>query len=294
MALTDKELRDAASHRGLKLVKSRRRKAGSGDYGKFGLTDAAGAPLFGVGDEGLTASAGEIADYLRRGEASTWAESARVTPKAAASKRSAKASDPQEPPSAIRPRPQGNRTSPPSRRRIAGATEPAKAANARPQSDRGSRSISKPSRVQTQGSPHKAALEIRPARRADADVLADLLTIVGFEGGVPAVRKAVSAAVGRKEPMLVADRAGVVGLLAWTVVRDIVDGAIGRISVIVVNEDDRRKGIGKALYEAAVEEFGKRGIRLVEGMSGIEIRNANGFFRALGLQQASYRFASGI
>lgn len=294
MSLTDEELRDAANHRGLKLVKSRRRKAGSGDYGKFGLTDAAGSPLFGIGDEGLTASAKEIADYLRKGEASTWAESARITPQAKASNRAVKASDPEDSPSAIRPRERRKAASSASSSRVAEATEPASAKTDRPQGERARGSISKPSRIETERSPPKATLEIRPARRGDADVLAGLLAIVGFEGGVPAVRKAMSAAAGRKETMLVADRAGVVGLLAWTVIPDVVDGAIGRISVVVVNEDERRKGIGKALYAAVVDEFGKRGVRLIEGMSDIEIRNANGFFRALGMQQASYRFVSRI
>ena len=36
----DQKLRDMAEHRGLKLLKSRKRKPSSGDYGKFGLTDA--------------------------------------------------------------------------------------------------------------------------------------------------------------------------------------------------------------------------------------------------------------
>ncbi len=48
------------------------------------------------------------------------------------------------------------------------------------------------------------------------------------------------------------------------------------------------------LYGAVVEEFTKRKVRLVEGMSDIEIRNANGFLRALGLRQAGYRFLASL
>ena len=66
-ATRDQTLREMAAHRGFKLVKSRRRKVGAGDYGKYGLTDAGGKPLLGVGDDGLTASLEDIEAFLRKG-----------------------------------------------------------------------------------------------------------------------------------------------------------------------------------------------------------------------------------
>jgi hypothetical protein len=42
----------------------------------------------------------------------------------------------------------------------------------------------------------------------------------------------------------------------------------------------------------ALSEFRKRTVQAVEAMSDIEVRNVNGFYRALGLKQASYRFAT--
>lgn len=71
---TDK-LREMAAHRGLKLVASRRRKPG-GDFGKYGLNDAKGEPVFGIGKDGLAASAGEIEDYLRGAASNAWSKSA--------------------------------------------------------------------------------------------------------------------------------------------------------------------------------------------------------------------------
>lgn len=71
---TDK-LRAMAAHRGLKLVSSRRRKPG-GDFGKYGLSDAKGAAVFGIGKDGLAASAGEIEDYLRGAASNAWSKSA--------------------------------------------------------------------------------------------------------------------------------------------------------------------------------------------------------------------------
>ncbi len=76
----DEELRTSARHRGLRLVKSRRRKAG-GDFGKYGLTDAKGGKLFGFGEDGLTASAGEIETYLRGAMRSDWKAAAKGLPK---------------------------------------------------------------------------------------------------------------------------------------------------------------------------------------------------------------------
>ncbi|MDV3458349.1 cupin domain-containing protein [Sphingomonas sp. HF-S4] len=71
---TDK-LREMAAHRGLRLIGSRRRKLG-GDFGKYGLNDAQGGPVFGIEKGGLIASAEEIEDYLRGMTSSAWSKSA--------------------------------------------------------------------------------------------------------------------------------------------------------------------------------------------------------------------------
>lgn len=72
---TTEKLREMAAHRGLKLVSSRRRKPG-GDFGKYGLHDTKGAPVFGIEKDGLTAGAGEIEDYLRGATSNAWSKSA--------------------------------------------------------------------------------------------------------------------------------------------------------------------------------------------------------------------------
>ncbi|WBO21575.1 GNAT family N-acetyltransferase [Sphingomonas abietis] len=149
-------------------------------------------------------------------------------------------------------------------------------------------------RTAPEAPPPVPKLTIRQARASDAEAVGRLLSTVGFEGDASGARKAIASANARKEPILVAERADVIGILAWTVIADVLAGAVGRISVVVVDEHDRRDGVGKALYEAVVEEFGKRKVGLIEGMSDIEIRNANGFLRALGLRQVSYRFVARI
>lgn len=76
----DEQLRESARNRGLRLVKSRRRKAG-GDFGRYGLKDATGKELFGFGKSGLTAGADEIEDYLRGAMRSDWKEAAKGLPR---------------------------------------------------------------------------------------------------------------------------------------------------------------------------------------------------------------------
>src|SRR6476661_3977475 len=74
-------LREMAENRGCKLVTSRVRTPGRGDYGRFGLKDAkTGKPVLGVGKTGLTATAEEVETYLRGGAASAWKSSVGKAP----------------------------------------------------------------------------------------------------------------------------------------------------------------------------------------------------------------------
>ena len=75
--MANEALREMAAHRGFKLVASRRRKPG-GDFGRFGLKDAGGKPVFGIAKDGLTASAAEIEDYLRGSASRAWGSSAKA------------------------------------------------------------------------------------------------------------------------------------------------------------------------------------------------------------------------
>lgn len=74
MSEQDDALREMARHRGLKLVKSRRRKAG-GDFGKYGLREATGEPAFGIDNDRLTATAEAIEAHLRGAMRADWAGS---------------------------------------------------------------------------------------------------------------------------------------------------------------------------------------------------------------------------
>ncbi|HEX8448831.1 MAG TPA: hypothetical protein VF652_04505, partial [Allosphingosinicella sp.] len=100
----DERLREAAANRGLKLVKSRLRTPGKGDYGRYGLTDQSGAKLLGFGETGLTATFEEIEDYLHKGALSDWKTSLRAAGAGPAPRPKKRKSDP-EPRAARAPAP---------------------------------------------------------------------------------------------------------------------------------------------------------------------------------------------
>ena len=236
MAGPDRDaLREMAANRGLKLVGSRVRTPGKGDYGRYGLTDAAGAKLLGFGRSGLTATAEEIEAYLHKGVAAGWKTSLRAAGGKAKS----------------RP---GKRRPPP---------EP---------------------------EPEPPPLAIRPARPADAAAIAALLAKTRFAAGEAEIAARLPGL--KKEPPLVAERGGVVGFLTWHVTPVLHRPApVGRITRLEVAEGERRGGVGRALVEAACERLRGQGCGLVEVTSLFDLSGAHAFYRELGFERTSYRFA---
>lgn len=295
----DDQLREMAQHRGLKLVKSRRRKPGSGDYGKYGLTDAAGQALLGIGDDGLTASADDIQDYLRTSEQSTWKESAATTPDRPASPEKPQPPTPDDDgddgpvrrrgkrASASRPAPRG-RDEP-----VAEATPRRSPAKARPRPALRLVPKAKPA-PEPPPAPEPApdpVLRIRAATTDDADALAALLSQLSgssLEGAE--VADNLASARKAKAGMVVAELGEIVGCCGWAVVATIHRGAIGRLTALVVDKPHRRRGIGTAMLGAAETALAKAGCHQVEAMSDITINNSHNFFRSLEFEQTSYRF----
>lgn len=285
---SDPELREAARHRGYRLVKSRVKTPGKGDYGKYGLVDAKGAAVFGREKDGpLTTSAAEVAAFLREGSASTWAASVDTAPDAPVPKKRAASKTEEEVPLAIRPRRRA--------RRVVEDKPAARTSRKKPVEDKPERPVKgRPREPKPEHEPApvaEAKLRIRRATADDADAVADLVTLIPGDGD----RNRVAALCSKRgADLLVADRDGVIGVVAWTLIPTLQRGTIGRISSIVVAEDARRAGLGRALLEAAVAAMAKASAVLVEAVSDIEIRNSHRFFRETGFEQTSYRFARPI
>lgn len=300
---TAESLREMAQHRGLKLVRSRRRKPGTGDFGKFGLTDEKGKPLLGIGEDGLTASADEIENYLRAGAANTWQQSAKIVPDRPVSRSKRDRGDVRDPEAKQRRGGRGNTdvvdgaardkaSAPPS----AGKAEP----GSRRKNDAGE-AAQVPRDQPASMMPAPKAVEVEPslvlraAKPADADSLAKLLsdlsgvtmTAEDLASNLAPFRKAGAG-------VHLAELGRVVGCIAWSVIPTIQRGPVGRITVIVVEEGHRRRGIGTQLLAAAEAALARAGCALVEVMSDIDIKNSHNFFRTLQFSQTSYRFTRKI
>lgn len=95
-------LAESARNRGLKLVRSRVRTPGKRRFGKVGLTDKSGKPVFGMDSKGPTGKPEEVEEYLRNLGASDWGASldVAVMPRKRKGRTSAPpaAKDPEPPP----------------------------------------------------------------------------------------------------------------------------------------------------------------------------------------------------
>lgn len=286
----DEQLRAMAEHRGLKLVRSRKRTPGVGDYGKYGLTDTAGKPLLGIGDGGLTASARAIEDYLRGSALSTWKLSAERTANAAPPKKKPAPPEDSEAETDDGPvRRKARASTAPSARR-----KPPRARADPPAPPQRIRQPTKPAlRLVPKAEPEPPPpLKLRRAAPADAPALASLLRQLA-DPQTPPDRVAANLAQlqkARGAGLVVAERGDIVGCCGWTVVPTLQHGALGRITLLVVDKDDRRSGTGSALLAAAERALGKSGCNEIEAMSDIMVVNAHNFFRSLGFEQKSYRF----
>ena len=69
------QLAETARNRGLKLVRSRVRTPGKRRFGKVGLTDAKGKPVFGMDAKGPVGKPEDVEDYLRNLGAKDWGAS---------------------------------------------------------------------------------------------------------------------------------------------------------------------------------------------------------------------------
>jgi ribosomal protein S18 acetylase RimI-like enzyme len=264
-------LRETATHRGLRLVASRVRTPGKGDYGKFGLTDPKGKAVLGVGADGLTASAEEIEQFLRRSELETWQRSAAAVPAPS-------------PARAKKPRPPEAVPAPPERAGPASARKERPIAAAKPHRTK-PRSAPEPK-------PEPPQLRFRQATVADGPAIDALLGIKGKARGEAAARIAACRNAGGG--VLVAGRGTIMACLAYLPVPALHRPASGRIATLFVAERHRREGIGSALVDQAAALFAKAGRTSIEVMSDIEIRSAHGFFRRIGFEETSYRFAKTI
>jgi GNAT superfamily N-acetyltransferase len=133
---------------------------------------------------------------------------------------------------------------------------------------------------------------IRDAAADDAEALAALIVALGYEVTQAEVEERLAVLKKAGHHVLVADRGGVIGVLTTSVMRVLHrPRPVGRISMMVVAEQERGHGVGAALLAEAEARLKAAGCGLVEVTSNAKRLRAHAFYGRLGYERTSYRFA---
>jgi N-acetylglutamate synthase-like GNAT family acetyltransferase len=137
-------------------------------------------------------------------------------------------------------------------------------------------------------------VDIRDARPDDAAELAELLGQLGYPGEVDAVgRRLERLGASDADRLLVAEADGrIVGLAGVHVCHSLeYDRDAAKLSALVVDEERRGTGVGRALVAAAEAEARARGCELLFLTTAERRTGAHAFYRALGFEETGRRFA---
>lgn len=244
-------LAEAARNRGLRLVRSRVRTPSKRRFGKVGLTDRSGKPVFGMDAKGPIGMPEEVEQYLRRLNAKDWGASLDVA-SPQRKRRSAKA-----------PREPANDHDPVrARARPARKPKPAPKPQVRDARPRDAPRLAELFRYLGHPIDEKAVRKNLAAVKKQGDTV--LVATLGNEiaGACGASRRVV---VHRTAPL-------------------------GRITALVVAEQYHGHGIGRMLVESAEEWMRRHGCKLVEVTSNDKRTAAHAFYRHLGYERSSIRF----
>ena len=135
---------------------------------------------------------------------------------------------------------------------------------------------------------------VRPAEPRDCERMAVLIEQLGYPVSGDQVANRLRAMQREGYLVLVAEPEGtiVVGCLATSVMQVLHRPApVGRISMLVVDEAQRGRGIGSALVRAAESALAARGCGLIEVTSNVRLTEAHRFYERLGYERTSVRLA---
>jgi len=134
------------------------------------------------------------------------------------------------------------------------------------------------------------ALVLREAKPRDSDALAALIVALGYDVTAGEIRRRLRAV-----KTLVADRGGVIGALTLATVTVLHrPKPVGRLSMLVVAEGARGRGVGAALVAEAERRLAAAGCGLIEVTSNRKRLRAHTFYERLGYERTSYRFAKAL
>ena len=134
---------------------------------------------------------------------------------------------------------------------------------------------------------------IRRAEQRDAPALARLIDQLGYAATPQEVARRLAEMEAEGRVVLVAEgQAGVIGCLSTSIMRVLHRPApVGRISMMVVDEAHRGRGIGARLVRAAERELAAQQCYMVEVTSHLSRTDAHRFYERLGYERSSLRLA---
>jgi N-acetylglutamate synthase-like GNAT family acetyltransferase len=135
------------------------------------------------------------------------------------------------------------------------------------------------------------AVEIRDARRDDAEAIARLLGQLGYPAAASAVARRVEQL--RDDRLVVAESDGaVVGLAQLHVAPSLEhDRPAANLAALVVDEAHRGHGVGRALVESMENEARARGCGVLYLTTAERRVDAHGFYEQIGLEYTGRRYA---
>ena len=144
--------------------------------------------------------------------------------------------------------------------------------------------------------PPDEKLEVRRAGPEDAALIAPLLSQLGYpvEAATVAERFAGLTSVGDTALLAMRGAAaiGLATLHATPVLHR--PASVGRVTSLVVAEDMRGQGVGRALMTEAERILTERGCGLIEVTSNRSRTEAHAFYEKLGYVATSFRFAKTV
>lgn len=134
---------------------------------------------------------------------------------------------------------------------------------------------------------------IRDATAADADAIGSMIAELGYGVTAEDISARLKQVESTGEAVLVADLDGrAIGCLSTSTMIVLHRPApVGRISMMVVDERYRGRGIGAVMVKAAERLLASKGCQLVEVTSNNRRIDAHRFWEANGYERTSTRFA---
>jgi GNAT superfamily N-acetyltransferase len=132
---------------------------------------------------------------------------------------------------------------------------------------------------------------IRLATQSDAAAVAGILALLGYQARIDDVRHRLETLETDRDWVFVADRDGVVGVIAVHVIPLLqTAGTVARITALIVAPEARGNGVGRQLVGAARTFARQTGCVRLEVTSGDGHADSPGFYAAVGFRADELRF----